>query len=105
MKLNVEYRQVDRYWFEYARAKLLAKTFDGLMNRYRICRAFYEKQQDKFVRTKLKINSGGNCMDDDCPFCREAVRGLIKHPHIKLDELPPFHPGCGCWVSDELEEL
>jgi len=102
VKLNVSYRQCNRYWFEYARAKLLTDTLNSMMSSYRAFWEFQKSRSDKFLRYEWKFNSGSSCTDDDCPFCREAAGKFTKLRTVKLEDLPPFHPGCDCWARFEM---
>jgi hypothetical protein len=102
VKLNVGYRQCERYWFEYTRAKLLADTLDSMMNNHRAFVEFQESRSDKFLRYEWRFDSGPSCTDDDCPFCREAAGKFTKLRNVKLEDLPPFHPGCDCWARHEM---
>jgi hypothetical protein len=102
VKLDVGYRQLGRFWFEYSRAKLLTDAFDRMLNSYGRYRQFQDNQSDNSLRTKLRINSGSKCVEDDCLFCATAVRKFERLQHITLNDLPPFHPGCTCWTMEEL---
>ena len=102
VKLNVGYRQCERYWFEYACAKLLADTLDSMMNNYRAFLEFQDSRSDKLLRYEWKFDSGSSCTDDDCPFCRKAAARFVNLRNVQLEDLPPFHPGCDCWARCEL---
>lgn len=103
LKLNVDYRQIDRFWFEYSRAKLLEKTFFNMRVAYREYEQYQESKLDDIMPTKLRIESGPECSDEDCPFCSEACKRFAKLKTPRLEDVPPFHPGCTCWARAETE--
>jgi hypothetical protein len=102
VKLDVGYRQVDRYWFEYARAKLLAGTLGDMITHYNRLKQFQVNQRMDGgwpfrMRTYISEQS------PKCPFCANAAKTFDKMQAATLDAMPPFHPGCTCGV-DECEE-
>jgi hypothetical protein len=102
VKLNVGYRKLNRYWFEYARAELLATTFFWMMFHYDRFKQFQNaKRMDGGwpyrIRTYMSEQS------PKCPICRSAAKRFDKMSEATLDAIPPFHPGCTCGM-DECEE-
>lgn len=91
LKVNVDYRQLDRYWFEYARSKLLTRTFDSMMLSYR---DYHDYQGYGLPRRRMRALLG-----EQCSFCAEAAKRMNKLKDVMLDALPPFHPGCTCCVE------
>ncbi|HUJ12100.1 MAG TPA: hypothetical protein VL171_18995 [Verrucomicrobiae bacterium] len=102
VKLNVAYREIGRYWFEYARAKLLSQFLHDLMFHFDRLRQFQRYDQDDICRYKLKAFM--MTQSPKCPFCLSAARRLEEMQEVTPEAIPPFHPGCTCGLQEELEE-
>jgi hypothetical protein len=95
VRLDVSYRQLERYWFEYARAKLLHQTIRSLLCSYRD-----HLSDEDFRRTGLPMGKFRVEVMEDCLCCIEIAKKIGTKNHLDLQERPPFHPGCSCMVME-----
>ena len=99
VKLDVGYRQLDRYWFEYARAKLLAESLSSMVAHYNRLHEFRAWERHDALQRKMKTYVIEK--SPECPFCTEAAKTLDELGELMVDAMPPFHPGCTCSVREE----
>lgn len=101
VKLNVGYRKLDRYWFEYARAKLLAETLLSMAVHYNRLRDFQKRERSNIFHYRMKVLMIKEI--PKCPFCAEAAKRFDAMRQVTLNAMPPFHPGCTCGLGEEIE--
>ncbi len=89
----------DRYWFEYARAKLLTQTLVDMVNGFNRLKEFQRRPSDDILPYKRRTFRVSR--ESDCPFCESAAAQLDKMEVVTPDAIPPFHPGCTCSLNEK----